>query len=438
MGKRKNKQINKEIKEHDGSASGQSKGAQADLQRKQSGHSANRKKGIIIMNKQTTFNVTLMDNRYGDNIRSAKITWEQFTDRIKNPPTYQTKGKDGIIGGKCEWEDGVATRTVNKWEYIYDSEGEIATDEKGNKMRQCVPKTEVMKDRRGVPIKRAKNGTRKVIDRQLMFIDCDSIDDVDKWINDVYMYKEFWGWAFAIYSSFSATEDKPRYRVVFPMNRPVTPEEYKRIARAIMVDLDEMNCDPCSDRANQIMFLPAWPKVQDPETEEWENGYYEYIIEDGGDPMNVDEFLSYLVVSGEVYDNYKAPVRTKTGEPVERIIKKVHNSKPDFDIYPEGDPRNKNNIVGDFCREYSISEAIEEFDLPYDYVSENTYKLRDSKSPPGAFVKDDDTLFYSYHQTDPACGRDRNAWDLVMIHNFDGDYVQMCAFAREKLNKPHD
>ena len=391
------------------------------------------------MNNNMTFKVTLLDNRYGDNIRSVNMTWGDLMNRVKDPPVYKTKGKDGIIGGKCEWEDGFATRMVDRWEYVYDADGEVIIDENGKKKRECKQISEVMKDWKGNPIRRPKNGTRKVIDRQLLFIDCDSIEDVNRWMNDVYAYKEFWGWAFAIYSSFSATAENPRYRVVFPMSRPVTPEEYKRIARGIMYDLDEMNCDPCSDRANQIMFLPVWPKKEDPATGEWENGYYEYIIEDEDGPLDVDEYLRFLDTYSDVYAKYREPVRTKTGEPVERLIRKGHESKPDLDIYPEGDPRNKNSIIGDFCRAYSISEAIEEFELPYRQISQDLYIYTEGTSKePGVHIKNDDTLLYSFHTSDPASGSDKNAWDLVMIHKFDGNYLEMCAFARKTLNKPHD
>ena len=279
------------------------------------------------MNKQMTFTVTLLDNRYGDNIRTVNMTWQDLMNRVQNPPSYKTKGKDGIIGGKCEWEDSIATTMVDRWEYVFDHDGEFVIDENGKKKRECKQIEQVKKDWNGKPIKRAKNGTIKAINRQFLFIDCDSIEDVNRWMNDVYAYKEFWGWAFAIYSSFSATAEKPRYRVVFPMSRPVTPDEYKRIARGIMYDLDEMNCDPESDRSNRIMFLPEWPLEQDPVTKEWKRGYYKFIIEDDDGPMDVDEYLRFLDTYSDIYARYQAPVRTKTGEPVERILRKCHERK---------------------------------------------------------------------------------------------------------------
>ena len=76
-----------------------------------------------------TFNVTLLDNKYGDNIRSKTITWDELMQRVKDPPLSRVKGRDGIIGGQCTWEDGVAMRNVNKLEYVYDGDGEPITDE---------------------------------------------------------------------------------------------------------------------------------------------------------------------------------------------------------------------------------------------------------------------------------------------------------------------
>ncbi len=392
------------------------------------------------MNKNKTFNVTLLDNRYGDNTRSATITWQELMKRVADPPVYKVKGKDGIIAGECEWEDGVATKTIEINEPLFDGAGAPVLNEYGNQKTTKTTKKIQMFKRNGEPIKRPVNGTRHVINRSILFLDCDSIDDFNKWLDSIFELCNWWGWAFALYSSFSATEKKPRYRVIIPLSKPVDPEEYKKIARAVMYNLDEENFDPVSDRANQIMFLPVWPKLYNPETKENENGFYEFFIEDDGDPLDVDSFLSYLDAFKDD-EEYKKPIRSAAGEPVERMMRKIHeakNKKEDFDTYSEGDPRNKNNIVGDFCRAYSISEAIEEFDLPYDYISENTYKLRGSKSPPGVFIKNDDTYLYSYHTTDPAYGIDKNAFDLVKVHKFDGDYIKMCAFARQILNKPHD
>ena len=195
------------------------------------------------MNKQMKFNVTLLDNIYGDNIRSADMTWEELMQRVKDPPVYRQKGKDGIIAGHCEWEDAVATKTVEEKVPMFDGDGAPILNEYGNQKTEKVTKTVEMKRRNGEPIMRALKGSRKVIDRSLLFLDCDAIEDFDKWLDSIFDLCNWWGWAFALYSSFSATAKKPRYRVIIPLSKPVTPEQYKRIASAIMHDLDEEQCD---------------------------------------------------------------------------------------------------------------------------------------------------------------------------------------------------
>ena len=102
--------------------------------------------------------------------------------------------------------------------------------------------------------------------------------------------------------------------------------------------------------------------------------------------------------------------------PDEVRIEKRHADK-------QQDPTKKENLVGVFCRTYTVPEAISKF-LPdvytptekgdrYTYTAGSTY---------GGLVIYDNGLFcFSNHATDPAHGMDLNAFDLVRTHLFGKD-----------------
>ena len=84
------------------------------------------------------------------------------------------------------------------------------------------------------------------------------------------------------------------------------------------------------------------------------------------------------------------------------------------------DPTLKEGIVGDFCRAYSISEAIEKYlsDVyePTDKPDRWTYT---GGSTSGGMLTFDDMFAYSYHNNDPIQGNHVfNAYDLVRVHLF--------------------
>lgn len=223
--------------------------------------------------------------------------------------------------------------------------------------------------------------------RQLICLDVD------------FSYKDFWwdftlqyGCAAAIYSTHKSTPDKPRHRLLIPINREVTVDEYQAISRRIAGNLNIELFDQSTFEPERLMF---WPSVsKDVEY------YFEY---QDGEWLDADSVLA-------TYDNWKDtsewPSSNKLSDGILSDIKK------------QEDPEEKSGIIGTFCRTYSIQDAINKFlsDI-YEEAGEDryTYKLG---STTGGLIVYNDKFAFSHHGTDPAGGRLCNAFDLVRIHKF--------------------
>ena len=61
----------------------------------------------------------------------------------------------------------------------------------------------------------------------------------------------------------SHTKEKPRYRLFFPLCRPVTAEEYEPLARKIADTLGMDNFDDTTYQAERLMHKPSHSKGGD-------------------------------------------------------------------------------------------------------------------------------------------------------------------------------
>lgn len=223
--------------------------------------------------------------------------------------------------------------------------------------------------------------------RQLICLDID------------FSYNDFWwdftiqyGNAAAIYSTHKSCKDKPRHRLLMPLSREVTPEEYEAISRRIAGNLNIELFDQSTFEPERLMF---WPSV---------SSDIEYYFEYQDGPwLDVDEVLSQYA---DWHDTQEWPSSNKLQEGILSDIKK------------QEDPEEKSGIIGTFCRAYSIQDAIEKFlsDL-YEPAGEDRYTYR-LGSTTGGLITYEDKFAFSHHGTDPAGGRLCNAFDLVRIHKF--------------------
>ena len=200
--------------------------------------------------------------------------------------------------------------------------------------------------------------------------------------------------AAAIYSTHKHTPDKPRLRLVLPLSRPVTPDEYQAIGRRVAADIDIEQFDDTTYQAQRMMFWGSTPR----------DG--EYVFE-----CNDDAFLDADEVLGR-YEDWRDQAQWPESSRAHTQIRKT--------AAKQEDPTSKKGIVGAFCRAYTVTEAMEAF-LPGTYdtcATDDRYTYTAGTSAAGAVVYEDGKYIYSHHATDPCSGKLVNAFDLVRIHKF--------------------
>lgn len=212
-----------------------------------------------------------------------------------------------------------------------------------------------------------------------------------------FSYADFWwdftmlfGCAAVIHSTHKSTPNKPRHRLIIPLSREVTAEEYEPIARYIANSLNIDLFDQTTYEVNRFMF---WPSVS--------NDIEYYFEFQDGPWLDADAILATYA---NWHDVDEWPRATSQDESFKLSLKK------------QEDPTNKRGLVGAFCKAYTIQEAIAEFlsDV-YEDVGDGRYTYKNGTTAAG-LVTYEDKFAYSHHSTDPAGGRLCNAFDLVRIH----------------------
>lgn len=195
------------------------------------------------------------------------------------------------------------------------------------------------------------------------------------------------------YSTHKHTPEAPRLRLVVPLSRDVTPDEYEAIARKLA---EEIGIDQFDDTTYQASRLMYWPSTS-------KDGAYFFQAQEGA-PLNVDEYLAKYT---DWTDVTSWPTSSRQSEALRKRAAKAE------------DPLGKDGVIGAFCRSYTIQDAIEEF-LPEVYrpgASGGRYTFIGGSTANG-LVTYSDRFAYSNHSTDPAGGKLCNAFDLVRIHKF--------------------
>lgn len=212
-----------------------------------------------------------------------------------------------------------------------------------------------------------------------------------------------------LYTTHSHTEDNPRVRLVFPLTRDVTSEEYVAVARYLAQGLGIDYFDECSYQPNQLMYWPSTPS----------NGVFVYK-DIAKEWLNPDDIL---VAHPEWKDPTRLPTSSRESKANATTFKKVQ------------DPLEKDGVVGLFNRVFfPINLAIDEFlsDIYEATDNENRYHLTSSSSMAGVEIKENGKFVYSHHAKDPAYLKLCNAFDTVRIHKFGDEeksFKQMCEFA---------
>jgi putative DNA primase/helicase len=64
-------------------------------------------------------------------------------------------------------------------------------------------------------------------------------------------------YAFCIYSTHKHSPEKPRLRLLIPLSRPVTPEEYEAVTRKLAQEIGMEYFDPTSFEPSRLMYWPS-------------------------------------------------------------------------------------------------------------------------------------------------------------------------------------
>lgn len=214
-----------------------------------------------------------------------------------------------------------------------------------------------------------------VISRSAIQLDADQADEQ--------MFEDVAGFPYRsiVHTTFNSAPDDLRLRIVLPLDRSVTPGEYRFIAKKLMEVLGVEKFDPGSIQPERYMFKPS---ASNPE-------WYRHEVNNGYE-VNADVELGGYSDSVDIVET-PAPPKNKR------------------------DPLDMPGVIGAFNRVYSIPEAIEEFGIPYEHAGDKRWQLVGAHGEAGVYEVTD-SLTYSHHVNDPAYGVTCSAFDLVRIYNW--------------------
>ncbi len=238
------------------------------------------------------------------------------------------------------------------------------------------------------PRRKANN----VIGRDIITLDLDNIPAGGT--DDVLRRVEALGCGYCVYSTRKHQNAAPRLRVLFPLDRTVSADEYEPCARRIAEYIGLEFADPTTFEASRLMYWPSCCR----------DSQYVYIVSD-------KSFVSadgLLATYPDWHDVTQWPAI-----PGQQSFTKL--------AVKQGDPEGKNGVIGSFCRTYDIHRAMDEL-LPGIYEPVDTipgrYTYLGGSTTVGAVLYDNGKFLYSHHSTDPCSGRLVNAFDLVRLHRF--------------------
>ena len=253
---------------------------------------------------------------------------------------------------------------------------------------------DTVKDKGGFVGGQLKNNRRKietVVCRSMLTMDADHAEAgfIDRFLQN-------FRYASCIYTTHGHMPEAPRCRIIVPLTRDVSPDEYVALTRFFAAEWGIDQFDECSYKPNQLMYWPTTPS----------NG--EFISRaTEGDWLDPDAVLT-------MHPNWKdcSLLPTSSRESAVR-----ENAKR-----PQEDPLGKAGVVGAFCRVYSIEDAIDAFlqDVYAPSAMDGRYDYIPADSTAGVVLYDG-KYAYSHHASDPAYGKLLNAFDLVRIHKFGDD-----------------
>ncbi|MCU7380832.1 virulence-associated E family protein [Clostridiales Family XIII bacterium ASD5510] len=238
------------------------------------------------------------------------------------------------------------------------------------------------------------DGQRKAANvkgRDLLTLDLDNIPAGET--ENVLCRLDGLGCGYAVYSTRKHEPAKPRLRVIVPLSRTVTPDEYEPVARKLAEIIGIALCDPTTFQASRLMY---WPSC---------SADSQFIFQYGDKPLLSADGM--LAMYGDWKDVSQWP-QVPGAQPVQKLAAK------------QEDPAGKKGIVGAFCRVYDVYAAMEQL-IPGEYEPcdlQDRYTYTGGSTTGGAIVYGEGKFLYSHHATDPSGGKLCNAFDLVRLHKY--------------------
>ena len=241
------------------------------------------------------------------------------------------------------------------------------------------------------------NGSRRnancITGRDVITLD---FDNIPGWQTDAVIGKvAALGCNYCVYSTRKHTPSAPRLRILVPLDRTVTPDEYEPCARRIAQQIGIEMADKTTFDINRLMYWPSCCSDA------------EYVFRtDTVSPLISADFL--LSTYTDWHDLTSWP-QVPNATSYKKLAAK------------QGDPTEKNGIVGSFCRTYNVLQAMDTF-IPGVYEPcanmPERYTYLGGSTTGGAIVYEGGQFLFSHHATDPCSGRLVNAFDLVRLHKF--------------------
>lgn len=248
-----------------------------------------------------------------------------------------------------------------------------------------------IKDVGGFVLGTLKGGRRKkdtVLTRSGLTLDMDyGTPDI---MDEIEMFFDF---HCMIYSTHKHTPEKPRLRLIIPLSREVTPDEYGAVARKVAEEIGIELFDDTTYEPSRLMY---WPST------------------------SADGEFVFREIEGEVLDPDAVLAKYKDWRnTAEWPVSKRQQTIVQRNIQKQANPLEKPGIVGAFCRTYGIRDAIDTFlqDTYKHSAMPGRYDYIPADSQAGVVIYED-KFAYSHHATDPACGKLMNAFDVVRLHRF--------------------
>lgn len=279
-----------------------------------------------------------------------------------------------------------------------------------------------LKDVGGFVAGTLNGGHRKagaVTGRDMVTLDFDTIPPYGT--DGILQAIENMGCGFCVYSTRKHMPTAPRLRILIPLDRTVTADEYEPIARHIAAQIGIQMADPTTFQPSRLMY---WPSC---------SADGEYIFKYKDAPLIMADQI--LATYTDWHDFTSWP-QVPGAVSYQKLAMK------------QGDPDTKPGVVGAFNRAYGDVFNVMDKLLPgiYEPVDNdpNRFTYLGGSTTGGAVIYDNGKFLFSHHATDPCSGRLVNAFDLVRLHKFgdkddaalDGtpnnrlpSYKEMCEFA---------